>query len=402
MPSFTATYLKPNGARRTERIEAVDRSSLEVYLRRSRRVHPLRIVAVGERSRRGVYRFRVKTAILLSQLDSMEVLLMTGVTISEVLRTLVERTPPGKLRFLWAELAAQIEVDGKLGPPMRKFPGVFSEAACGLIEAGEASGNLPEAVASVRLYLAQINRVQQAAARAAIYPAMVVGLGTVSLAVLMLFTLPRFAMLLRDLAVKKMNPLSAFLFGLSDRVTKHTVVVAMATAAVPIIIVGAFKTQMVRRLITRIAMRVPQIKEMLWSLALARICMTFSTIYEQGVGASEILPLCEKVAGNPVVAERMARVTQLVRENKTVGEAFDAAGGFPMEIVLAVRNGESNLARVVRRMGEYYATLAEHQVEVALKLIEPLLILAVVLFAGLVLLGMFLPLISVVQNLSNP
>jgi type II secretory pathway component PulF len=88
-----------------------------------------------------------------------------------------------------------------------------------------------------------------------------------------------------------------------------------------------------------------------------------------------------------------------VRENATVGDAFEQSGVFAPEVVLAIKSSEAALPQVFRKLGAYFESEAKHRIALALGLIEPVMLLFVLAWVLGVALAVVLPVVEVVNEI---
>src|ERR1035441_2296964 len=220
MPRFHARYIARNGRRGTVRLDAIDLASLSEHIESSRKGYIVEIRRVTGRSGASA-RVRIASSMLLAALDSLELMLVSGVRINTALRTLAECAPPGNARRLWTEAVRLIEESGSFGESLRQFTTLLNEPRVGVITAHETAGRLADGVRHVHDYVAQMQEIRRESVRGLAYPALVSVAGLASSLVLCVFTLPRFSRMLRDIGVTKTNRITGFFFGLSDFVVRH-------------------------------------------------------------------------------------------------------------------------------------------------------------------------------------
>jgi type II secretory pathway component PulF len=378
-------------------LDAVDLASLSEQIGTQRKgyVVDIRRVAAGKGS---LARTRVSGPMLLAALDSLELMLVSGVRINTALRTLADCAPAGSARSLWTEAVRRIEETGSFGSAIRHFPRVFNPSMVGVVTAHEEAGRLADGVRHVRDYVAQMQDIRRESMRGMAYPALVCTTGLAACTVLCVFTLPRFSKMLRDIGVTRMNHLTGFFFGLSDFVIAHPVLAALGLISPFAAGWVAFRPRFRPRM-DRVLLRVPVIRRALEALSMARICVTYRALSESGIRVVEALEACSAVAGNDVYACGIGRVVAMVRENETVGSGFERAGVFAPEVVLAVKSGEGSLAQVFGRLADYYSSEARHRVAVALRLIEPIMLLVVLAWVFGIALAVVLPVVEVVNEI---
>src|ERR1017187_5358474 len=140
MPRFHARYIARNGRRRAMKLDAVDLASLCEHIESNRKAYVVEIRRISGRGGASS-RARMSSPMLLAALDSLELMLVSGVRINTALRTLAECAPPGAGRGLWTDVVLLIEETGSFGESLRQFPRVFNESMVGVIE---DSGKLPK------------------------------------------------------------------------------------------------------------------------------------------------------------------------------------------------------------------------------------------------------------------
>jgi type II secretory pathway component PulF len=132
---------------------------------------------------------------------------------------------------------------------------------------------------------------------------------------------------------------------------------------------------------------------------MARICVTYRALSEAGVRVVEALDFCAIAAGNAIYARGIGRVVAAVRENESVGSGFERAGVFAPEVVLAVKSGEGALSQVFGRLADYYTSESKHRVALALRLIEPAMLVLVLAWVFGVALAVVLPVVEIVNEI---
>jgi type II secretory pathway component PulF len=404
MPSYKVTYYNAQGQLVSKKnVHAVNKESLRDQFRQNHVVFGLDIELEENAKQRNKKRVSVKTELLLSNLDVIEVLLLTGGTLQMSLRKIVDGLPDGDIKYLWTEVTSHLEAnDGALAPAFAQFPRVFPPAVVGIIAAN--SKNNKEGIREARAYVDQMNDLKKTAQTAFIYPSIVMIMGFGVFIMMMVFTLPRFKTLLIDLGTKweTMPLLTRVFFGTSDLLVLHPVWSVSSFAGLIALIVGGIKSKKMRSFFERIFLKTPKIGEMIWSLAMARFCTTFASSYKASGQTLASIDNGAMVVGNFVIEQYITDISKKLRAGEArLGEAIRANGKFPVALTIAVENGEADLAFVMNQMGVFYTKQSHRAVNSAVKLLEPALIIVVLGFAAGAMLAMFLPLVSILQNLSK-
>jgi len=397
VPRFRTRIVRRDGRRSGLTLDADDLASLSSHVETRCQAFVISATRLGS-ERAAKKNTRLKGAILLAALDSLELMLTSGVRINAALRTLADCAPGDSSRALWADVVRVVEETGSFGDALGQFPRVFSPSMVGVIQAHEAAGRLDEGVRHVRDYVAQMGEIRREAIRGAAYPAFVFTAGLVASVVLCVFTLPRFSAMLRDIGVKKTNHVTAFFFGLSDIVNHNPRLLALAFLAA-IAAAAATRNRRLRPLFDRVVLRIPFVRGVVEALAMARICATYSALSQSGIRVVDALESCAAVAGNRVYSDGLGRVVAAVRNNSSVGQGFEAAGVFAPEVVLAVKSGDGSLPEVFGRLSRYYSGESKNRVGFALRMIEPVMLVLVLAWVFGVALAVILPVVEVVNEI---
>jgi type II secretory pathway component PulF len=336
--------------------------------------------------------------MFLAALDSLELMLVSGVRINTAIRTLAECAPSGAARSLWTELVMLIEETGSFGESIRHFPRVFNESMVGIIGAHEAAGCLSEGIATVRSYVSQMQEIRRESMRGAAYPVLICAVGAVASVVLCEFTLPRFSKMLADIGVKKTNIVTEFFFTTSDLVVLHPGYIALAIGLAITLSCMSLRREF-RPIIDRLILRIPVLRGVVEALAMARICVTFRALSESGIRVVEALESCAIAAGNAAYSNGIYKVVAAVKENSSVGYGFEKAGIFAPEVVMAVKSGEASLPSVFGRLATYYSSESKHRVAFALRLVEPVLLILVLAWVFGVALAVILPVVDIIDGI---
>jgi type II secretory pathway component PulF len=267
-----------------------------------------------------------------------------------------------------------------------------------VIEAHEAAGRLTDGVRHVRAYIGQMREIRRESVRGIAYPAVVFATGLGTSLVLCIFTLPRFSTMLRDIGAKKTNRITAFFFGLSDIVNHHAGLLILSLIFATSLVCLARSRRLGPRF-DRLALRIPLLRGALEALAMARICATYKAMSESGIRVVDALESCSAVAGNHVYSEGIGRVIAAVRDNATVGVGFEKAGVFAPEVVLAVKSADGSLQEVFGRLAAYYTGESRYRVGVALRMIEPVMLVLVLAWVFGVALAVILPVVEIVNEI---
>ena len=318
-----------------------------------------------------------------------------GVPLVRILELLGQQRNP-RLSGAATALREQVLQGVALADAMRQLPGAFPEATVALVRAGEAGGALEEGLRRAAELAERdaelIGRLRTAMA----YPAFVLGLGLVTLVVLLVVAVPRLAQVFHELGAP-LPWITRLVIGTSRLLaTAGGVVILLAGAVGWMGWRRGWLTTMRARLGQMVA-RIPMIRQVLNDADLARWTQTTGLLVGQGLTLTEALGFSQDVVSFQRCRQALGRVRHDVVEGIPLSEALAAAGvgDSLLHTLVAVGEAQGDLSRNLLQAARGYAESVDRVVKVVSTLIEPLMIVVVGLVVGGIVFSMLLPVFQV-------
>jgi type IV pilus assembly protein PilC len=135
-------------------------------------------------------------------------------------------------------------------------------------------------------------------------------------------------------------------------------------------------------------------------VAISRITRTLSTLVAGGVPMLESLRITSSTSGNVVLEASVMQARQLVSEGKSLTESFKETGEFPFMLTQMVSVGEATgtLDEMLTKLADFYDEEVDAAVSALLSILEPLLMIFVGGMVGALIVSMYLPIFSLMQQ----
>ncbi|MBN3040827.1 MAG: type II secretion system F family protein, partial [Candidatus Omnitrophica bacterium] len=146
--------------------------------------------------------------------------LYSGVTLLRSLEILSVQSESFKLEKILKECGKNVKEGLSLSEAIGKYPSVFSALWKGIIEVGEASGNLPFVLEKLAIYLELRMEFERKIKSALIYPIILLIAASIAIAVFFLVILPKFKELFDSFGVD-LPLLTQLLFNLTAFITHN-------------------------------------------------------------------------------------------------------------------------------------------------------------------------------------
>jgi type II secretory pathway component PulF len=327
-----------------------------------------------------------------------------GESLSIVARGIRRRAP--KLASALEDIRARVEQGKPLGEAFAAHIHVFGELCVEMVAAGEQTGRLDEYLADVAADYEHRHRNRATIVSAFIEPAIIVAAGIVVAYLILAFTVPRFRDLYDALSTTATLPLATrILVALSDAVVSATGVAALLSAAGCVVAaVAVFNRNAGLRFKLHAAItRIPMFGSLVVRDAVARGCRTFGVAIKTIGDVPSGLAMASRTCGNLYIGAAFERAAERVRQGRTIAESLEETGAFPEMAVWMVHTGERSgtLDDMMPKLAEGYETQVRVERERLLLLLRPALLVVMGGFVLSLMLAMYLPVFTLVEQLQQ-
>ena len=325
-------------------------------------------------------------------------LLEAGLPILRSLKLLAEQEPDRRFKSVITGLAASIEGGNSFSEALAQYPKIFNRLYLNLVKAGEISGSLELTLKRLADFMEKSARIKGRVVAGLWYPAavMTVALGVVAL--MLVYIVPKFQEMFRDLTNGKPLPaFTRFVFDISNAVRHEFLLVAAVLAVLFVAFRFAVATAAGRRLWDGAKLRLPVLGSVFRKLAIARFTRTLGTLISSGVPILQALNIIKEATGNVVVGAVVGRVHENVKQGESIVGPLRESRIFPVTVVGMIDVGEQtgDLPNMLNRIADNYDEEVDNSVSAMTSLLEPLLIVFLGIVVGVIVVAMFLPLIGI-------
>ncbi len=364
---------------------------------------PLRIALPSERAI-GVLRQqkplfvrrKVSQQQLLQFTRELGALLAAGLPLDRSLSILAGLVEGGELSKVVRALVEAVRAGKSLAVSMGEHPEVFPKIYVNMIRAGEAGGILEGVLRYLTEYMESTLALKEDIKSALIYPMILAAAAGLSLTVLFVFVIPKFAVIFRD-NNKALPQITKIVIGFSQFLEQYGWI---ALAVICVAVIGAIlyvKSPEGRSEWDRLSLRTWLLGDLLRKFETARFSRTLSALLKGGVPLLEALGTVQGVVGNRLLARAIGQVQLRVREGKGMARPLSDSGLFPPLALNMIAVGEETgkLEGMLTEVASYYDQEVKRSTKRLTALLEPALILAMGLIIGFVVISMLLAIFSI-------
>jgi general secretion pathway protein F len=333
--------------------------------------------------------------------DDVSLMLSSGLSLMDSLKTLRERAAGGAAQPLDV-LTKRLTQGESLSQAMQAC-GAFRPALLACVRASELTGDMAD---SLRRYAANAARVRILRARmvsALVYPALLVSVATLVVVFLLVYVVPRFALVL-ETSGREMPATSRVLISVGRALHAVPTAAWLALAGLVIWVVFlAVRAARERRLearLTDLASRVPGIRDIVRAFGHSQFARSGAMLVRSGVPVLKALAMCRDllVGGDRTALDRALVVSSA---GAPLARAlFDADLVDTLGLrVLRVAEQTGALEASLERLADVHDRALERTLDRVGRLIEPLLMLGIGLVVGGIVVLMYLPIFQLAASI---
>lgn len=313
-----------------------------------------------------------------------------------------ERTPA--LKRALGEMAESIQSGSTFAEALAQHPKIFNKLYVNMAKAGEVGGVLDQVLIRLAEFMEKAQRIKNKVISAMVYPIVVMVMAVAILTFLMIFIIPKFEQIFSELLEGKALPaLTQMVLGVSRTLTQRLpfVIITIVGLIVALKIFG--RTRAGAQFFDRLKLNMPIFGVLMRKTAIARFTRTLGTLMTSGVPVLQALNIVRDTAGNEVIAKAVTQIHDAVKEGENMAPPIEATKVFPPMVVSMVQVGEETgeLPEMLMKIADSYDDEVDNTVAGLTSIIEPLLIVFLALIVGTIVISLFLPLISIIGNLSG-
>jgi len=345
----------------------------------------LRVLKAGEGAARALtLNDRESAEILLSLAD----LLSAGADMRSALNVLMSRAQSPRAASACRRLLQEISAGEALDVAFARTLAPRHGFVAALIAAGEAAGDLPQAMRRAGEMLEAAIRLRDQLIAALAYPAFVLLATLLAAGVILLAVVPSLEPLIEEGGKSGASILSGLL-AVSRLLREQGVALAGGLAAAAALVVALGQAGLLAAPLDRLLLGGPW-RRTTGALFYGGFAISLGAMLTAGAPMSDALRLATRGVRSELAKVRLGVVLQQVRQGVSLSEALQAVKGFPPTIVRLVSVGESTgaLGRMLQRSGKLEEDAAVRDIEAAARLLGPALIVLLGGLIGLMMAGL--------------
>ena len=327
--------------------------------------------------------------VLMSQLETG---ISIGIPVVQMFQLLQRDLDNQFLKTTLAEIADDITEGSSMHEAFNKHPQVFSTTVIGLVKTGEVSGKLEESLGRISQLIEQQAKNQAKVKSAVFYPKIVLFVLAVVFVISVYFLIPKLKEFLASYGAD-LPPITNFVIGVSDAFVSYWYYL-IAVGAASYFGFQKYVSDPVRKLkYDRFKLRLPLFGKIFLLIELNNLCVILSLLIKSGVPLIDALEILKESQRNDVFKHALTKAIEKIEKGGSLSSGMDDPKIFPATFrnMLSVGEESGRLEPILDRMGRYYQTQVDYQLDNLSKLIEPVLLFVIFGMVLVLALALLLP-----------
>ncbi|MDF2998462.1 MAG: type secretion system protein [Xanthobacteraceae bacterium] len=327
-------------------------------------------------------------------------LLRAGARLDDGLELLTGDADLGRLRPVVGKIRSDVLAGESFADAIGAHPKLFPPVYVALVRVGEASGTLDRTLELLASERARGEELRRKLIEALQYPAFVLVAAGGVLVFFLLFVLPQFSTVLRDMGAE-LDPAVEALLDLSDLAQAHMTEFAVAAVLLPLAAWLMLRRPGARAALMGGVTRLPLVRTILGFHRAAVFCRNLGILLGNGVTLTAALRIIVDVMSVDDDASAWAAAADRVRHGGKLSEAFAASDILPPMAIRMLRLGEETgqLAMLAGRIADFYEAKLQRSLARVVAIIGPLAIVTISIVVGGLIVSVMTALLSVSQSI---
>lgn len=340
-----------------------------------------------------LFKKKISQDSLISAITQLAVMTNAGLSIHDCIADIATSTSDETLKRILSHIAENIDAGKSLSESAEEYRYEFGNLTIAMIQLGEKTGNLSEALYSLAEMLEEIRNNIKKFKKAMAYPRNVMVAMAIAFSILLTFVVPKFEKIFSRLGSDLPLP-TLILMSLSDLLRNYGLYLILGIA----VFVFVFKylsrhSEAFKYKFHQTLLRTKIIKDIIFYATLSRFMLVFTELIKAGIPIAEALDTTISMVDNLVLKKKLQTLRNDISKGLSLVEAFENTKLFENMIIQMIGAGESGgqLDAMLGKISDYYKMKFDNVIDTLQEAVEPIMLFVIACMVILLALGIFMP-----------
>jgi len=392
MPTFTYEAVTRKGQKIRKQVDAANVEAAQKLIRADDLI-PLSIKPLKRSAWNPLE--KVTTSDLLIFTHELQSLLSSGMPLDRALFILSEHSEKPAMKRILKEVYTDIQKGNSLSRAMSKHR-IFPNLYINMVKAGEEGGILEPVLGRIVTFLETTATFKAEILSSLIYPVLLTIIGSLTIAVLIIYVIPKFSSIFEDMGQALPLP-TQILISISDAFASYWWLLLLFIIGTTIFLRTFSKTKEGQVFFDSLKLKTPVYSKLHMKLVIARFSRTLGTLLKSGVPILSAIKISKEVIGNQVLSQSLQALQDGVSKGQGIYGPLRDIGMFPPVVTQMIAVGEEagTLEDTFLLIAERFETDSRNLIRRLISFLEPALILLMGIMVGFIVLSMLLAIFGI-------
>lgn len=327
-------------------------------------------------------------AIFTHQLGT---LLKAGMRLSPALKLISQQTKNKHLASIIGNVNKDIEESMSLSDAVAKHKKLFSSVHIAIIKSAEKSGKLPETLLRLSIQIKKQVEIRSKIKGAMTYPAFLLFVSTVIIAILFTFIVPKFIQLF--VSANQQLPLpTEFLIHINNTIHNYWHVMLFAILAFCVLINISLKQKNIRNTLHKILLQIPLTGNIQKKAIISQFARTLGSLLDGGVDIISSFRITRETITNLAFKSKVLNVEDAIMKGSSVSRALEQQNIDTTFVnMIAVGEQTGRLPDMLNEISDIYEQETENAIHAFTNILGPSMIVFMGGLVGFIVMAVLLP-----------
>lgn len=344
----------------------------------------------------------IKKQEVINFLYKMSILLKSGVSITDSLENVIKGVNNKKFKMILSDILHEILKGKKLSMVLKKYDLVFPNIVVKMVGVAEVSGNLEFVFSYCSSYLSNEKRINDKIKSSMLYPYILMFLTFVIVIVMFIFIIPMYEDMFKGLS-SDIPKVSQIVFLISDYFKKYFVYFFIGLLSLILLFKLLIKNKKIKYFLSFIKTKILVFKDLIKLRSGSVFIKTVHLLNSSGLTLIDSLEVAVENVSNLYYKKKLKNSIVDVKKGISITSALEKANVMPDILIemLPVAEKTGTILEVLEINYQYFDCEIEKKINRLITLIEPLMIVFISLIIVVIMIAVFIPMFSLMDNIGG-
>ncbi|MFH0896229.1 MAG: type II secretion system F family protein [Bacteroidota bacterium] len=334
--------------------------------------------------------------------NDLKTLLSSGIDIKSCLDLIVEEYTKKEEKHLFTQVKNTVIS----GTPLSEALGQtkrFSNYEIFSIKIGEETGRLNQVLDDIISYYNRKIEQKRKLVNALTYPVIVLTTALLAVFFMLRYIVPMFEDVFKRFNNRELPALTSFIIKCSNFIGAHAVHMLLIVVIIIAFIILFKKRIWYRKAATSLTLRLPFFGELIRKMYLSRFCLSMELLTGASVPLMNAIQLLRKMIGFYPMETSLEIIEKDLLNGKSLHQSMSHFSIYDKRMISLIKVAEevNQLNMIFGKLKQQYTADVEYKTNSMSSILEPLIIILVGLFVGVILIAMYLPMFQLSSVVSG-